>query len=48
MLYYSLLKRGSAYVEIGQTVYEQKYQQRRLHSMQKQALAMGYQLIPAA
>ena len=48
VLYYSLLKHGSAYVEIGQTVYEQKYQQRRLHSIQKQALAMGYQLIPAA
>ncbi len=48
VLYYSLLKHGSAYVEIGQTVYEQKYQQRRLNSIQKQALAMGYQLIPAA
>ena len=48
VLYYSLLKHGSSYVEIGQTVYEQKYQQRRLNSIQKQALAMGYQLIPAA
>ncbi len=47
VLYYSLLKYGSAYVEIGQTAYEQKYQQRRLNSIQKQALAMGYQLIPA-
>ena len=48
VLYYSLLKYGSAYVEIGQTAYEQKYQQRRLNSIQKQALAMGYQLLPAA
>jgi transposase len=48
VLYYSLLKHGSAYVEIGQTVYEQKYQQRRLNSVQKLALAMGYRLIPAA
>jgi transposase len=48
VLYYSLLKHGSAYVEIGQTAYEQKYQQRRLNSIQKQALAMGYHLIPAA
>jgi len=47
VLYYSLLKHGSAYVEIGQTAYEQKYQQRRLNSIQKQALAMGYQLILA-
>lgn len=46
VLYYSLLKYGSAYVESGQAVYEQKYQQRRLHSIQKQALALGYQLIP--
>lgn len=47
VLYYTLLKYGSAYFEIGQTAYEQKYQQRRLHSIQKQALDLGYQLIPA-
>ena len=46
VLYYSLLKHGSAYVESGQQAYEEKYQQRRLHSIQKQALALGYQLIP--
>ena len=48
VLYYSLLKYGSAYIEIGQAAYEQKYQQRRLNSIQKQALALGYHLIPAA
>ena len=46
VLYYSLLKHGSTYVEIGQTAYEHNYQQRRLNSIQKQALTMGYQLVP--
>jgi transposase len=31
VLYYSLLKYGSAYVETGQAAYEHQYQQRRLH-----------------
>jgi len=47
VLYYSLLKYGSAYIEIGQATYEQNYQQRRLQTLQKQALALGYQLVPA-
>ena len=46
VLYYSLLKNGTTYVETGQAAYEQKYQQRRFKGMQKQALAMGYQLVP--
>jgi len=46
VLYYSLLKNGTSYVETGQAAYEQKYQQRRLKGMQKQALALGYQLVP--
>jgi transposase len=46
VLYYSLLTHGTTYVEIGQEAYEQKYQQRRLKAMQKQALTLGYQLVP--
>ena len=46
VIYYSMLKHGTEYVEIGQTEYEQRYQQRRLQAMQKQALTMGYQLVP--
>lgn len=46
VLYYSLLKHGSSYVEIGQAAYEHNYQQRRLNTIQKQALTMGYQLVP--
>lgn len=44
--YYALLKHGRAYVEAGEAVYESRYQARRLKGLQKQALAMGYQLIP--
>lgn len=46
VIYYSMLKFGTSYVEVGQAAYETKYQQRRLKGMQKQALAMGYQLVP--
>jgi hypothetical protein len=46
VIYYSMLKYGTTYVEVGQAAYEQQYQQRRLKGMQKQALALGYQLVP--
>lgn len=46
VIYYSMLKYGTEYVEMGQSEYEQRYQQRRLQAMQKQALTMGYQLVP--
>lgn len=46
VIYYSMLKHGIEYVEMGQSEYEQRYQQRRLHAMQQQALKMGYQLVP--
>lgn len=45
VIYYSMLKHGTNYVEVGLAAYEQKYQQRRLKGMQKQALAMGYHLV---
>jgi hypothetical protein len=47
VIYYTMLKNGSSYVEVGQAAYEQRYRQRRFSAMQKQALAMGYQLVPA-
>jgi transposase len=46
VIYYSMLKYGTEYVEMGQSEYEQRYQQRRLQAMQKQALSMGYHLVP--
>jgi len=44
--YYAMLTKGSAYVEVGQTAYEQKYQERRFAHLQKQAQALGLQLVP--
>lgn len=46
VIYYSMLKYGTEYIEMGQSEYEQRYQQRRLRAMQKQALSMGYHLVP--
>jgi transposase len=46
VLYYSLLKHGTSYLEIGQAAYEQKYQQRRLKAIRTQALNLGFQLVP--
>jgi len=46
VIYYSMLKYGTEYLEMGQSEYEQRYQQRRLSAMQKQALSMGYHLVP--
>ena len=48
VIFYSLLKNRTTYVEIGQQAYEQQFKERRLKAMQKQALTMGYRLIPAA
>jgi transposase len=45
--FYSLLKNGTTYVEIGEQAYNQKFKERRFKFMQRQALALGYQLVPA-
>ena len=46
-IYYALLTRGTSYVEMGQQAYEQKYQERRLKHLMKQAKSLGFQLIPS-
>jgi transposase len=46
VMFYSMLKNGTSYVEVGQAAYEEKFRQRRLGGMQRQALEMGFQLIP--
>lgn len=48
IIFYQLLKHRTGYVEIGQQAYEQKFKERRFKAIQRQALAMGYQLVPAA
>jgi transposase len=45
-LVYRLLKYGKDYVKQGMQEYEQKVRQQRERSLQRQAAALGYQLIP--
>jgi len=44
-LVYSMLRYGTAYVDAGQQVYEQKYRDRVLTHLQRKAKAFGYQLV---
>ena len=44
-LVYSRLRYGTAYVDAGQQVYEQKYRDRVLTNLQRKAKAFGYQLV---
>ena len=44
-IYYTMLTKGIQYVEVGQAAYEQKYQERRFAHLQRQAKALGLQLV---
>ena len=45
ILYYRAMTQGMDYVEQGVEAYEKQYQQRRLHTLHKQAKQMGYALV---
>lgn len=45
-LFYRLLKFGTAYVEQGQTYYEQKYKERLVRNLNRRAKEFGFQLTP--
>lgn len=45
-LIYTLLTKGTAYVDQGQNYYEERYRQRVVHHLHKKAAAMGYTLVP--
>src|SRR6266481_6176813 len=45
-IYSTMLTKGTAYVELGQQAYEQKYQERRLAHLQAKAKTLGFQLVP--
>ncbi len=47
MIYY-MLTRGQTYVDVGQEVYEQQYEQRRLKQLLKQAHSLGLSLVCTA
>jgi transposase len=42
---YSLMKNGQSYVDVGQEAYEQQYQTRILHSLERRAEKLGFQLV---
>lgn len=45
--YYRLLRYGGQYVEVGASVAELNYQQRRINSLKRHAKALGFDLTPA-
>lgn len=47
-IYYTMVTKGDAYVELGQQAYEQKFQERRLARLQAQAKTLGLQLVPCS
>jgi transposase len=47
-IYYTMLTKGAAYVELGQQAYEQLFHERRLAHLQTQAKTLGLQLVPCA
>jgi transposase len=48
VLFYWLVTRGAAYVDIGQAAYEQRYQDKRRQSLERQAAELGLDLVPRA
>jgi hypothetical protein len=47
-LVYSMLKHGSAYVDPGQSYYEERYRDRTIKSLKRKAQAFGYLLVKEA
>ena len=45
-LIYSMLKRGTEYVDQGEDYYEQQYKARVLKNLKRRAKQMGYSLLP--
>lgn len=47
-IYYAMLTKGTSYIELGQQAYEQRYKQRRIDHLNRQAKSLGFQLVPCA
>jgi len=47
-LVYSMLKHGSAYVDLGQNYYEERYRDRTIKSLKRKAQSFGYLLVKEA
>lgn len=46
-IYYTMLTKGTAYVEVGQQAYEEMYKDRRIAALTRQARSLGFQLTPS-
>lgn len=46
LIYYSMLRFGTEYVELGQDWYEQQYRTRVVHNLERRAKSLGFQLVP--
>ncbi len=44
-IYYTLLTKGTSYVELGQEAYEAKYKERRIYNLKLHAKSLGFQLV---
>lgn len=47
-IYYAMLKNGTHYIELGQKAYEERFKERKLDYLKKQARSLGFQLVPTA
>ena len=45
-LIYSMLRYGTAYVDVGQEYYERQYKERVMRNLTQRAKAMGFELVP--
>jgi len=45
-LIYTLLTKGTSYVDRGQDYYEERHRQRVVHHLNRRAAAMGFKLMP--
>lgn len=48
VLFYNLLRHGTAYVDAGANYYEERYRKRTVESLRRRADALGYALVEAA
>jgi len=46
-IFYSMLKYGKEYVDLGQVYYEEKYKERVLKNLKYKAKKLGYELAPS-
>lgn len=48
IILYNMLNKKTSFKDIGQEAYEQKYKERKLAALQKNAKAMGFELVPVS